>query len=55
MPYDAKHWRERAAEAREIAKGLSLNEAKRRMHAIAEHYDRLAEQEERSKNRRDRS
>jgi hypothetical protein len=44
-PYinDPKYWRERAEEARSIAKLLDDPEAKRQMLAIAASYDRLAD------------
>src|SRR5215468_3363992 len=44
-PYinDPKYWRERAEEARSIARLLNDLEAKRHMLAIAARYDRLAE------------
>ena len=44
-PYinDPKYWRERAEEARSIAKLLNDQEAKRQLLAIAARYDRLAD------------
>ena len=44
-PYinDPKYWRERAEEARSIAKLLNDPEAKRQLLAIAARYDRLAD------------
>jgi len=44
-PYinDSKYWRERAEEARSIAKLLNDQEAKRQLLAIAARYDRLAD------------
>jgi hypothetical protein len=43
---DAEYWRQRAAEAREMAKLIGLFEERRRMWAIADQYERLAEQAE---------
>jgi hypothetical protein len=40
---NAKHWRERAAEARAIADQMDDPVAARMMREIAESYDRLAE------------
>jgi hypothetical protein len=44
-PYidDPKYWRERAEEARSIAKLLNDQEAKRQLLAIASRYERLAD------------
>jgi hypothetical protein len=44
-PYinDPKYWRERAEEARSIAKLLNDQDAKRQLLAIAARYDRLAD------------
>jgi hypothetical protein len=39
---DAKHWRDRAEEARTVADGLRDPETKRLMMGIAENYERLA-------------
>ena len=44
---DAEYWRERAAEAREMAKHISLAAARRQMGGIADEYERRAEQAER--------
>jgi hypothetical protein len=43
---DAKHWRERADEARVHAKQLTDPEAKRMMLGIAESYERFAQRAE---------
>ena len=43
---DAKHWRERAEEARATAEQISDPEARRKMHEIAESYARLAQRAE---------
>jgi hypothetical protein len=43
---DAKHWRERAAQAREVAKLISDAVARATMLEIAERYERLARQVE---------
>ena len=40
---DPQHWRERAAEMREMAGGVTDNEAKKAMLVIARQYQRLAE------------
>jgi hypothetical protein len=39
---DAEYWRQRAGEARQMAKLMSLTEARRRMWAIADEYERMA-------------
>ena len=39
---DAKYWRQRAADAREMVKFLSLAEARRQMQTIADEYERRA-------------
>ena len=44
---DAEYWRERAAEAREMAKHISLAAARRQMGGIADEYERRAVQAER--------
>jgi len=41
--HDPKYWRERAEEARSIAKLLNDREAKRQLLAIASRYERLAD------------
>jgi hypothetical protein len=51
---DAKHWRERAEEARVHAEAMTDPEAKRTMLGIAAEYERLAElAEERTEKRPD--
>ena len=47
---DAEYWRQRSADAREMAKFLSMAEARRRMQAIAAEYERRAELAERRGN-----
>jgi molecular chaperone GrpE (heat shock protein) len=39
---DVEYWRQRAAETREMAKFISLTEARRQMLAIADEYERTA-------------
>lgn len=47
---DAKHWRDRAAEMRALAEGMSNAQAARLMFNLANDYDKLAERaEERAK------
>ena len=43
---DAKHWRERAEEARRIAAELTDPESRKLMFKVAADYDRLAERAE---------
>ena len=40
---DSEYWRQRATEAREMAKFISLADARRRMEVIADEYERRAE------------
>jgi len=44
---DAQYWRQRADEARDMAKHISLAAARRRMDGIADEYERRAVQAER--------
>ncbi len=43
---DAKHWRDRAAEMRELSDAIKDAEAQRIMLTLANDYDRLAERAE---------
>jgi len=55
-PYinNSNYWRERAEEARSIAKLLNDQEAKRQLLAIAARYDRLADHIKQRRNSRTR-
>lgn len=46
MMDNAKHWRERAEEARSVAEGIHDPESRRQMHDIAQGYERLAQRAE---------
>ena len=43
MPFNAKHWRERAKEARTMAEQMCDPESRQQMLEIAEGYERLAQ------------
>jgi hypothetical protein len=44
---DAEHWRKRAADAREVARMMTLTVTRRQMEEMAKDYERLAEEAER--------
>jgi hypothetical protein len=42
LPYDARHWRDRAEEARQLAENMRNRAARQAMLQVAASYDRLA-------------
>ena len=52
LPYDARHWRDRAEEARLLAEQMSNPSAREAMLQVAESYERLAKRVAMKKPRR---